>query len=213
MISRRLSYRAVLVSLFAGGIAWYLYTPSPKVISLRIDQPYDEVVRESSYPITEAGGVQFDNREGFGWTDVTKPSVIIRFNDPKYGFTLPPTTFAGITYMDRKVMTIATSPMLKKLPFNDAVEELATLQAEFMKKGWQVDQATHTRWFDLSPAGRMRLHDYLRGREIAGAEEVQLIVPQKYAMVFRIKCVDSCDSKFGRDRYLIDIGIGRDYYD
>ena len=207
MVTKRRIYLIVLVI----GIAWYFHDPRPTVISLRIGQPFAEVIQGSTYPIKESGGVEFNNTEGFGWTDVTKPSVIIRFNDPKHGFTLPPTTFVGITYMDRKVQTIATSPMLKKLPFKEAVEELAVLQAEFQAKGWVVDEDTHTHWFDLSPSGRECLHTYMLSHDGGWSQEVQLIVPKKYEMVFRIKCAADCDSTWGLDRYLIDIGIGPNY--
>ena len=45
------------------------------------------------------------------------------------------------------------------------------------------------------------------------SEEVQLIVPKKYEIVFRIKCAADCDSTCRSDRYLIDIGIGPNYPD
>ena len=203
--------RPALTAALIIGVGWHFYSQRPTVISLRINQPFDEVVRGSSYPISQGLGADLKKRDGFGWTDITEPSVIIHFNDPTYGFSLPPTTFAGITYIANKVSTIATSPMLKKLPFNEAVEELAALQSEFQAKGWVVDQDTHTHWFDLSPAGRERLHAYIRSPEHGWSEEVQLIAPTKYEMVFRIKCAADCDSAWGFDRYLIDIGIGPNF--
>ena len=192
-----------------GGIAWHFYDPDPTLISLHIGQPFAEVVKGSTYPVR--GGVEPGlDEDGFGWTDVHKPSVILRFNDPQHGFTLPPTTFLAITYIHGKVDTVATSPMLKKLPFDQTVELLARLQDRFQAGGWQIDNDTHTHWFDLSPAGRRQLHDYLRDPDSGWSEEAWLIVPQKYGITFRIKCAANCDSRCGLDRYLIDIGIGNE---
>ena len=208
---QRAFYKKVCIAL--AGIAcsvWYLHEPTPTMIALRIGQPFAEVVRNSSYPIMTESIVPSDQDDGFGATYVTEPSVVLQFNDPKHGFTLPPTTFLAITYMNGVVATVATSPMLKKLPFDQTVELLARLQDRFQTGGWQIDNDTHTHWFDLSPAGRRQLHDYLRDTDSGWSEEAWLIVPQKYGITFRIKCAANCDSRCGLDRYLIDIGIGNE---
>jgi len=208
---QRAFYKKVCIAL--AGIAcsvWYLHEPTPTMIALRIGQPFAEVVRNSSYPIMTESIVPSDQDDGFGATYVTEPSVVLQFNDPKHGFTLPPTTFLAITYMNGVVATVATSPMLKKLPFDQTVELLARLQDRFQTGGWQIDNDTHTHWFDLSPAGRRQLHDYLRDTDSGWSEEAWLIVPQKYGITFRIKCAANCDSRWGLDRYLIDIGIGNE---
>jgi len=208
---RRTTYKKISIALtgIACG-AWYLHEPTPTTISLRIGQPFAEVVRDSSYPIMARSFLPTAETQGFGSTDVTQPSVILRFNDPQHGFILPPTTFLAITYIDGVVDTVATSPMLKKLPFDQTVELLARLQDRFQAGGWQIDNDTHTHWFDLSPAGRRQLHDYLRDPESGWSQEAWLIVPQKYGITFRIKCAARCDSQWGLDRYLIDIGIGNE---
>jgi len=179
-----------------GGMVWYFHEPKPTMISLYIGQPFAEVVKGSTYPIR--GGVEPGLDEtGFGWTDVYKPSVILRFNDPQHGFTHPPTTFLAITYMDGVVATVATSPMLKKLPFDQAVELLGQLQQQFQRGGWQPWAGNGSVWFDLSPAGKKQLHDNLRDIRHGWAEEAWLIVPDKYGITFRIKCAANCDSKWG----------------
>jgi len=208
---QRAFYKKICIAL--AGVAcsvWYLHEPTPTMIALRIGQPFAEVVRNSSYPIMTESIVPSDQDDGFGATYVTEPSVVLQFNDPKHGFTLPPTTFLAITYMNGVVATVATSPMLKKLPFDQTVELLARLQDRFQTGGWQIDNDTHTHWFDLSPAGRRQLHDYLRDTDSGWSEEAWLIVPQKYGITFRIKCAANCDSRWGLDRYLIDIGIGNE---
>jgi len=206
---QRAFYKKICIAL--AGVAcsvWYLHEPTPTMIALRIGQPFAEVVRNSSYPIMTESIVPSDQDDGFGATYVTEPSVVLQFNDPKHGFTLPPTTFLAITYMNGVVATVATSPMLKKLPFDQTVELLARLQDRFQSGGWQIDNGTH--WFDLSANGRRQLHDYLRDPDSGWSEEAWLIVPKKYNIIFRIKCASRCDSRWGLDRYLIDIGIGDD---
>jgi len=119
---QRAFYKKICIAL--AGVAcsvWYLHEPTPTMIALRIGQPFAEVVRNSSYPIMTESIVPSDQDDGFGATYVTEPSVVLQFNDPKHGFTLPPTTFLAITYMNGVVATVATSPMLKKLPFDQTV--------------------------------------------------------------------------------------------
>jgi hypothetical protein len=41
------------------------------------------------------------------------------------------------------------------------------------------------------------------------AEGQELVVPGKYAMIFRLKCTAGCGDVPGPERYLIDIGLGR----
>jgi hypothetical protein len=201
--------RRVIFSVLLASGAWtYFYIPEPTVISVRIGQTFTEVARASSFPVMTSSNIP-DNALGSGATWVTKPSVIIRYNDPKHGFTLPATTFAAISYMDGKVDTIATSPMLGKMTFGKAIEEVAALQSQFQAGGWQLDNGTS--WYDLTPQGRERLHGELRKLSNGYMETKMLVIPQKYSMIFRIWCAERCDSNIGLDRYLIDIGLGEDF--
>jgi hypothetical protein len=186
-----------------------LYIPDATVISVRIGQHFQEVVQTSSFPVMKNSNHPAEDEVGFGATWVKEPAVIIKFNDPRHGFTLPPTTFAAVGYMDNKVDTIATTPMLRKVAYNKAVKELADLQRQFQAGGWQLDNGSE--WYDLSPAGRENLHDELRKLSNGYTETKELVVPQKYSMIFRIRCADNCDSRIGRDRYLIDIGLAHDF--
>ncbi|MTV41180.1 hypothetical protein [Duganella radicis] len=124
---------------------------------------------------------------------------------------MPPTTFAAIGYMHNKVDTITTSPMLKKLPFERTMNEVAQLQGIFQEQGWQLEN--DATWFDLSPQGRADLRARIRLGNHGCCKWVSLRAPGKYSMIFRLRCVDDCDSKLGLDRYLIDISIGEDYLD
>ncbi len=201
--------RRVIFSVLLASGAWaYFHTPEPTVISVRIGQTFTEVARASSFPVISSSNVP-DNPLGSGATWVDKPSVIIHYNDPDHGFTLPETTFAAISYMDGKVDTIATSPMLRKATFSNAMEEIAALQSQFQAGGWQLDNGTS--WYDLTPPGRERLHEELKKLSNGHMETKMLVIPQKYSMIFRIWCTERCDSTIGLDRYLIDVGVGKDF--
>jgi len=110
--------------------------------------------------------------------------------------------------MDEKVDTIATTPMLSKVTFSDATQELASLQRQLQFAGWRLHNDTN--WFDLTPHGLDQLRTELRNKSTGYVKTMMLRVPEKYAMTFRIYCAARCDSKIGLDRYLIDIGIGED---
>lgn len=204
MVTRKKLWRAA-VALIVGYGAWqYFYEPEPTILSAHVGKTFGQVARDSTYPVVaRSGGAATDMQ----WTDITEPSVIIRFSDPQHGFTLPPTTFAAVTYMYGKVTTISTSPMLKPLPFDEAVEILAQLQKQFQAGGWQPWTNSASRWFDLTPEGRRRLHRAMH--EPGWAEGQELVVPGKYAMIFRLKCTAGCADVPGPERFLIDVGLGR----
>jgi hypothetical protein len=202
--------RYIIMLALTAYVAWsYFHVPEPTVLSVRIGLPFDEVVRTSTFPVTASSNTPMDDPDGFGTTIVSTPAVIINFNDPEYGFTLPATTFAGISYSGGKVATIRTSPMLRKLPFDKAFAELTRLQRQFQSAGWRLDDGTS--WFDLSPTGRIRLHEDLRSEEDGHTKIASLVAPGKYSLYFMISCAGRCDSRIGLDRYLIDISIGQDF--
>lgn len=200
---------AITFSLIAYTVWTYFHVPEPTLLSLRIGLPFEEVVRASTFPVMESSINPANDSEKFGITLVTKPAVIIKFSDPKYGFTLPATTFAAVSYSEGKVSTIRTSPMLSKLTFHQAVLELANLQHQFQVSGWQLDD--DTTWFDLTHAGRRRLHEDLLSGRNGRARTVSLVAPKKYSLYFTMSCAGGCDSNIGLDRYLIDISISKDF--
>lgn len=201
--------RSFIALAAMGYVAWfYFYIPTPTVISLRIGQTFEEVVSGSSFPVMVSSNIPTYDTVGFGTTRVKDPAVIIHFNDPRHGFTLPPTTFAAIGYMHNKVDTIATSPMLRKLTFDQAVSELEILQRQFQIGGWQLENKTT--WFDLTTEGRKKLYEHVRLESNGFMKTTLLVAPKKYAMTFRLWCAARCDSRIGLDRYLIDIGVGED---
>lgn len=92
---------------------------------------------------------------------MTEPAVILCFNDPQHGFILPPTKFAMIGYMHNVVATATTSPMLEKLPFDQAVSILENPQNQFKAGGWEPWGDDGSKWFDLTPKGKKRLYQQM----------------------------------------------------
>jgi len=198
----------VLAGIIAAGVWWKYRTPEPTVLSFRIGQPFEEVVRNSTYPVMERSNIPTGTWLQSGGTYVTEPAVILHFDDPKHGFTLPPTKFAVVGYMDNKVNTVATSPMLKTLPFDQAVAVLEDLQNQFMTGGWEPWEENGSTWFDLTPEGRKRL--YARMFEPGYMQTTILRVPNKYGMTFRLACAEGCWTREPPYRFLIDVGVSRD---
>lgn len=200
--------RALALSACAGLICYLFHEPAPMVLSLRVGQTFEEVAQSSSFPVRVFSDVPDKDGDGFGTTWVTHPSVIVIFNDPAHGFTLPPTRFATIGYIKNKVMTISTTPMLYKMPFDQAMDELINLQSQFKAGEWRPTNGTH--WFDLSPTGQQTLRSHVRDPGHGYMKTTFLVIPHKYEMIFRFYCAAQCDSTIGLDRYLIDIGAGED---
>jgi hypothetical protein len=187
--------------------------PVPTDLMFKLGQTFDEVVRSSSYPAMEHANHPFDDPDKdmqFGAIWVTEPAVIIRFTDPKHGFTLPPTKFAALSFSKNKASSLATSPMLDALPFDDAIARLENLQNQFKAGGWQPWEKNGSVWFDLSPEGKKRL--YARMFEPGYAQEATLRIPKLYAMTFRLKCHEGCWTREPPYLFLIDIGLSDDVF-
>lgn len=203
---------ALGVTVAVLGIGVWRHSPAPvtppTILSFGVGQTFEEVVKASTYPVMEHSSKPSEETRYAGITSVTEPAVILRFSDPQHGFALPPTKFALIGYSDNLVETIATSPMLEKLPFDQAVAILENLQEQFKAGGWEPSQLDGSTWFDLTPDGKKRLYE--RMLQPGFSQEASLRVPNKYGMTFRLWCSDGCME--GRPPYLflIDIGVSRD---
>lgn len=183
--------------------------PAPTILSFRLGQSFEEVVKASTYPVMQRSAVPEPDTGMAGVTAVTEPAVILCFNDPQHGFVLPPTKFALVGYMDNVVADVSTSPMLDKLPFDQAVAILENLQNQFKAGGWEPWTVDGSKWFDLTPEGKKRL--YQRMFEPGYSQSAELRVPKKYGMVFRLKCMDGCEpGEQPPTLFLIDVGLSGD---
>lgn len=211
-MKRRYRVAAILAGVAAVTIWWYPRTPEPTVLAFRLGQTFEQVVRNSTYPALERSNRpaedQGDHKFGAIW--VTEPAVIIRFTDPKHGFTLPPTKFAGLAFSQNQAVSLATSPMLDPLPFDEAVAILENLQNQFKAGGWEPWEENDSTWFDLTPEGKKSL--YARMFEPGYMMWNDLRVPKMYSMIFRLKCSEGCWTREPPYLFLIDIGLGDDFH-
>ena len=187
-------------------------TRDPKtttVISAHIGKPYERVARDSTFPIkTKTVIYPSDPPEPDSvWL---RGSVIVKFDDPEHGFTLPPTKFGLVSFSDWKVVTITTSPMLETLPFDQLIPLLDHIQQMLKKSGWMPEfEGERHSWFKIeSEADRNALQSLLFKQAVTAA----LLVPRKYGMSLIVKCYARCDERDPNTaRYLIDVSVGRDY--
>ena len=194
------------------GFWWCSRSPERTVLAFRLGQTFEQVVKDSTYPVMERSIRPADSPsdDKFGATYVDEPAVIIRFTDPKHGFTLPPTKFAALTFSENQAVSLATSPMLDPLPFDEAVAILENLQNQFKERGWEPWKKDDSTWFDLTPKGKQRL--YARMFEPGYMESNSLRVPKMYGMTFRLKCTEGCWTREPPYLFLIDVGVGDDVY-
>lgn len=187
-----------------------LTPPVPSMLVLQLNETFEDVARGSTYPVQQRSTLPANDpvvRSGVIW--VTKPAVIIRYDDPVNGFTLPPTKFAGVLFMHNRVQSIETSPMLDALPFWETVKIFKRLQDQFRDKGWMPNSENYANtWIDLSAEGMRKLHDSIFGTGMNGS--ISLGVPKKNLdVMLRMKCFDNCDKQDAdKALFLIDVGVG-----
>lgn len=184
--------------------------PAPTILSFRPGQAFEEVVKHSTYPVLTKSNLPSESETGWGATWVTEPAVIIRLNDSEHGFTLPPTKFAALSFHGNLAATLATSPMLEELAFDEAVVILENLQNQFKAGGWQPWTTNDSKWFDLTPEGKKRL--YSKMFDPGYSRETTLRIPKLYGMIFRLKCTEGCWTREPPYRFLIDVGVGEDVF-
>ena len=210
-MKRRHRIIVVLTGVFIITVWWESRVPAPTVLAFRLGQTFEQVAKDSTFPVMERSNPPADDTDNkFGATWVTEPAVIIRFSDPKHGFTLPPTKFAALTFSENQAVSLATSPMLDPLPFDEAVAILENLQNQFKAGGWEPWAKNDSTWFDLTPEGKKRL--YARMFRPGYMETASLRVPKMYGMTFRLKCNEGCWTKEPPYLFLIDSGLGTDVY-
>jgi hypothetical protein len=101
--------------------------------------------------------------------------------------------------------------MIDPLPFDEAVAVVEKLQNQFQRGGWVPWEADESEWFDLTPAGKKRLYE--RMFERGYYQSAELRVPGKYSTIFRLKCMQGCWTREPPYRFLVDVGIGEDFFE
>lgn len=179
------------------------------VLRVHIGKPYESVVQDSTFPVLRKTVNYPSDPPEVDSTWISGP-VVVRFDDPQYGFTLPPTRFGAIGYRKEKVSTITTSPMLETVSFERLVPLIEHLQATLKAAGWQPRDRENNAWLSVdNDANRSSLQKLLFDQVVL----VMLLVPHKYGLALNVKCYARCDERdLNTAKYLIDVSVGNDYY-
>ena len=177
-------------------------------IALHVGKPYKEVLRDSTFPVKSNTAMRQTTPLVEDSTWITSP-VIVKFDDPQHGFTLPPTKFGAIGYNNGRVTTLTTSPMLEALSFDELIPLFNHLQGVLKKSGWLPRNTDRNSWLKLdSKLERGVLQRLLFDQ----AETVVLLIPHKYGMSLSVKCYVRCNERDPNTaKYLIDVSVGKDY--
>lgn len=210
-LKRRWRMLFFLALLVVGSLMYSRW--STRTLSVHIGKPYELVVKDSSFPVEDKTAIYPGDpddpkdppRPGSTW--ISSPTVI-DFDDPAHGFKLPPTVFGAITYANKKVSTLTTSPMSETLPFAQALDRLVTVQDTLKSRGWKVEPLDNNDWFIVDSAVE---RERLRAKLFDQAVGIDLYVPGQYSLLLLIKCYARCDKgEPEAAKYLIDISVGRD---
>ena len=178
-------------------------------ISLHVGKPYKEVLRDSTFPVKSKTVIRQTTPPVEDSTWITSP-VIVKFDDPQHGFTLPPTKLVAVGYSKGKVTTVTTSPMLETLPFDELIPLLDHIQQMLKNSGWMPEyEGERHSWFKTdSEANRNALQNLLFDQAVTAG----LLIPRKYGMSLIVKCYARCDERDpSTAKYLIDVSIGEDF--
>lgn len=184
--------------------------PEPTVLVVRMDMPFDEVVQRSTFPVLKNSTLPSEDPSGtgFGATFVSQGPVIVKYDAPENGFELPPTKFAGVEFGKGVVQTVATSPMMVALPYEETLDLLDKLQKKFKAAGWIPWRNSHSEWFDLSPQGRKQLFEEMFST--MRSRGIDLVVPKRNLQnSLAIHCVKNCYENTDQARFLINVGMGK----
>ena len=201
----------VLLFVILAVLIVYLNRESGEVgtISLHIGKSYKDILRDSTFPVKSETVVRATTPPVEDSTWITRPAIV-KFDDPKHGFTLPPTKFAVVGYGDGKVTTFRTSPMLETLPFDQLIPLLDHVQEMLKSAGWipKDDNENYT-WIKTgSEADRKALQSLLFRKAVTAT----LLIPRKYGMSLIVKCYARCAERDPNTaKYLIDVSVGEDF--
>lgn len=178
-------------------------------LTVHIGKPYESVVRESTFPVIRKTAIYPSEPPEVDSTWISSP-VILKFDDPVHGFTLPATVFGAVGYRKERVITITTSPMVETLPYDQTAKLLGDLQSMFRNAGWTPELAEGNDWIKVSSDEEKR---QLQAKLFDQLDGVILLVPHRYSLIMHIKCYVRCDERDPKTaRYLIDVGLGEDHF-
>ena len=200
----------VLLFVVLAVLIVYLKRESGEIgtIALHIGKPYKDVLRDSTFPVKSETAIRATTPPIEDSTWITRPAIV-KFDDPKHGFTLPPTKFGAIGYNRGKVTTFTTSPMLETLPFDQVIPLFNNLQEMLKDSGWTLEKIGSNALIKASSEAEKNALQLLLFKH---AETVIFFIPHKYSLALTIKCYARCNERDVKTaKYLIDVSVGRDY--
>jgi len=178
-------------------------------ISLHVGKHYVDILNDSTFPVKSNTAMRATTPPVEDSTWITS-ATIVNFDDPKHGFTLPPTTFGVIGYNKGVVTTLTTSPMLEAWPFDQLIPLLDHLQQILKKAGWiPEDDNENYIWVKIESESD---RSALQGSLFNNARTATLMIPRKYGMSLIVKCYVRCNERDPNTaKYLIDVSIGEGF--
>lgn len=199
----RESYKLGLgfIILLAVALVWALIPSKPKEVALYIGQHFDEIQKNSTYPLNRELAIPSDF-PSFGTTTITEP-VALRFTDSQYGFLLPPTKLLAVTYSKGRASTVQSSPQLETLPLEEALALAELIRAQLRKSGWVLDHEFFHE--DVYPEIYERISRYPGGAK-GHAPSGFWHAGDKYDLYFYLQAFIDPDGKWN-GKYLITLSI------
>ena len=206
-LSKKRVWIILAAALTAAVIAYSNW--STDTLRVHIGKTYEETVADSTFGVPAHTVIYPGNPPHPSSAWISTP-VIIHFDDPEHGFTLPVTKFGSIGFDEGKVSNMTTSPMLETLPFDQLVVVLDQLQSQLKNAGWAEWNSETNPWVNTSDeASRKTLQAGLFDHVMVTV----LLIPHKYSLALNVKCYARCDERDPKTaKYLIDVSIGMDYY-
>lgn len=135
MPSRKIKSFGYIACSMIGCVAiWGIYSMTRPVdeVVLTLGEPYDQIRQQSRSTLPVATK---DNSINLC---VSRPAML-RFNDPKFGFTTPAAKFLSL-YTDQlgNVTIVTLSPQIETLPLDKAMGIIEDLQEQLRRNGWHT---------------------------------------------------------------------------
>lgn len=206
-LSRTRSVIILAAALVGAGIACSNW--GRETLRVHIGKTYDATVADSTFSVAAHTVMYPGNPPHPSSTWISTP-VIIHFDDPEHGFTLPATKFASIAFDEGKVSNMTTSPMLETLPFDQLMAVLDQLQSQLRSAGWVEWNSETNPWVNTADETsrktlQVELFDHVK--------VTVLLIPHKYSLALNVKRYARCNERDPETaKYLIDVSVGKDYY-
>ncbi|WP_341829651.1 hypothetical protein [Pseudomonas gozinkensis] len=202
-------YMLITLGVMLVGAGFAYFNSGTDTLRVHIGKTYEETVADSTFRVEANTAIYPGNPPHPSSTWISKP-VIIQFDDPEHGFTLPATQFGSVGFDGGKVSNMTTSPMLETLPFDQLIVVLDQLQSQLKNAGWVQWNSETNPWVSTATEDNRQA---LQAELFDHVMVTVLLIPHKYSLALNVKCYARCDERDPKTaKYLIDVSVGSDYY-